>query len=106
MGDFADGDAGFDVDCGGLGVGDCGEGFELAVVEAGWFAVGGEVDGGGFYAVEFCERGYCGVPPGVGLVGGLYNWGRGGVYIFVRSSGVTPGIAGSSKIRPSRNSMI
>jgi hypothetical protein len=27
-------------------------------------------------------------------------------YIFVRSSGVTSGIAGSSKMRPSRNSMM
>jgi hypothetical protein len=27
-------------------------------------------------------------------------------HIFVRSSGVTPGMAGSSKIRPSRNSMM
>jgi hypothetical protein len=62
--DLADWDARLFVFGGGLGVGDCVEGGDLAVVEARGLAVRGEVDGGGGYAVEFCERGYGGMPPG------------------------------------------
>jgi hypothetical protein len=62
--DLADWDARLFVLGGGLRVGDCVEGGDLAVVEARGLAVGGEIDGGGGYAVEFCERGYGGVPPG------------------------------------------
>ena len=61
--DFAHGDVGFDVLGGGLGERDGVEGGDLAVVEAGGFAVGAEVDGGGGDAVELCEGGYGGVPP-------------------------------------------
>ena len=61
--DLAHGDVRFDVLGGGLGERDGVEGGDLAVVEAGGFAVGAEVDGGGGDAVEFREGGYGGVPP-------------------------------------------
>lgn len=108
MGDFADGFAGFFVFGGSLGLRDCVEGCDLAGVEAGGFSVGGEVYGGRGYAVEFCEGGDGGVPP----TGRLVNVRRlkrclvFRAYIFVRSSGVTSGRTGSSKMRPSRNSIM
>ena len=86
--DFAHGDVGFDVLCGGLGQRDGVEGGDLAVVEAGGFAVGAEIDGGGGDAVEFCEGGYGGVPPGIILVSigscrleGERGVGRGNVHL-------------------------
>jgi hypothetical protein len=53
--DLADGFACLFVFCGGLRGTDCVEGCDLPVVETGGFAVRGEVDGCGGYAVEFGE---------------------------------------------------
>lgn len=105
--DLADGLAGVFVFGCGLREGDCVEGGDLAVVEARGLAVGGEVDRGGLDAVEFGEGGYGGVPPALNVLAlGLGIWQGERSYIFVRSSGVTSGMAGSSKMRPSRNSMM
>ena len=63
MRDRADGLARLDVDGLGLRGRDGGEGFELAVVEAGGLAEGGDVDGGGDDAVELGEGVDCCAPP-------------------------------------------
>jgi len=63
VGDLADGEVGVEVAGAGLGEGDGGEGFELAVVEGGGFVEGGELDGGGGDAVEGGEGQDCGSPP-------------------------------------------
>jgi hypothetical protein len=51
--DLAHGDTRFFVLGRGLGILNCREGFELAVVEACWFTEGFEADARGFYGVEF-----------------------------------------------------
>jgi len=112
MRDLAHGFVGLYVGDGGLGEAEGFEEGDLAVVEAGGFAEGGEGDGGGGGAVEAGELADRVVPPGMSrgsqILGGMWCGKRVGsnTYIAVRSSGVTPGMEGSSKILPSRYSMM
>ena len=55
MRDLADGLVSFNVNGSRLGLGDGGEGFELAVVKARGFAEGGDVDGGGRDAMQLSQ---------------------------------------------------
>lgn len=116
MGEFADGFFGVDIDDGGLGFGDGFECGDLTVEETCRFAEGFESDAFRVYAVELGEGLYCILPPGGGhllvmwspwLAGGGACWSLNCVtYSAFLSSPLTPGIAGSVKCRPSRNSMM
>ena len=111
MGNLANSFACFFVFGRGLRLRDCVEGGELSVVEARGLAIGGEADVRGDDAVEFGERGDGRAPPGMNAsvivrVGSVRGIAVRAAYMAVRSSAVTPGRAGSSKMRPSRKSMI
>lgn len=112
MGELADGFFGVGVDDGGLCFGDCLESGDLAVEEACRFAEGFESNAFGVYAVELCEGLYCILPAG-GVLLVLWSHWLGNCWSLNRvtysaflSSPLTPGIAGSVKCRPSRNSMM
>lgn len=115
VGEFADGFVGVGVDDRGLRFGDCLESGDLPVEESCRFAEGFESDAFGVYAVELGEGLYCILPPGGALVskveslagagGGCWSLNR-VTYSAFLSSPLTPGIAGSVKCRPSRNSMM
>lgn len=111
--EFSDGFFGVGVDDGRLCFGDCLEGRDLAVEEACRFAEGFESDAFAVDAVELRERLYC-ILPAVCLSVGGTGWGclvsalepHSVTYSAFLSSPLTPGIAGSVKCRPSRNSMM